>query len=194
MKKEKDTVKKPFYKKWWFWLIVVIVVIGAIGSQGSDKKADTSDNSSTPATEQSTEVSSEATESTPETESVAHREGMYGVSDKDIDSIDATFSTMDVRNDTTGNWKISTIAENVNLEEYALSYYKKYFTDDSQIHGIVNFNYKTTTKISVMGDRLDVTVYEYVDKEEHDAKLLYSGMLLKEYNVYLDNGDIEEIQ
>lgn len=41
---------------------------------------------------------------------------------------------------------------------------------------------------------LDVTIYEYVDKEEHDAKKLFSGMLLTEYFVYIDNGDIEEVQ
>lgn len=36
--------------------------------------------------------------------------------------------------------------------------------------------------------------YEYVDKEEHDAKLLFSGKLLKEYHVNKDTGEIEEIQ
>ena len=75
-----------------------------------------------------------------------------------------------------------------------LSYYKEYFKSDDEIHAIVNFNYKTTTKISVMGNLLDVSVYEYVDKEEHDAKLLFSGMLLKEYHVNKDTGEIEEIQ
>ena len=80
------------------------------------------------------------------------------------------------------------------MQEYALSYYQKYFTDDKEIHGIVNFNSNTTTKISVLGDMLDVTVYEYVDGEEHDADKLFSGMLLKQYFVYLDNGDIEEVQ
>ena len=40
----------------------------------------------------------------------------------------------------------------------------------------------------------DVSVYEYVDKEEHDTKLLFSGMLLKEYHVNKDTGEIEEIQ
>ena len=34
-----------------------------------------------------------------------------------------------------------------------------------------------------MGDMLDVTVYEYVDGEEHDADKLFSGMLLKQYFV-----------
>lgn len=80
------------------------------------------------------------------------------------------------------------------MQDYALDYYKKYFKSDDEIHAIVNFNYNTTTKISVMGNLLDVTVYEYVDKEEHDAKLLFSGMLLKEYHVNIDTGEIQEIQ
>lgn len=36
--------------------------------------------------------------------------------------------------------------------------------------------------------------HEYVDKEEHDAKIMSSGMVLSEYYIYLDNGDIEKIQ
>ena len=117
-----------------------------------------------------------------------------GRAGKNIDDIGAYFSVSDVRNDVTGNWRISTIAENVDIQEYALSYYKEYFKDDKEIHAIVNFNYKTTTKISVIGNTLDVSIYDYVDGEEHDAKLLFSGTLLKEYSVNMDNGSIEEIQ
>lgn len=107
---------------------------------------------------------------------------------------DISFVVSDVRNDVTGNWRIAKIAENIEIQDYALNYYKKYFKNDNEIHAIVNFNYKTTTKISVMGNLLDVTIYEYVDKEEHDANLLFSGMLLKEYHVNKDTGEIEEIQ
>ncbi len=32
--------KKPFFKKWWFWLIVVIVILGILGSSGSDDNAE----------------------------------------------------------------------------------------------------------------------------------------------------------
>ena len=76
-----------------------------------------------------------------------------------------SFRADKVRNDTTGNWRISLIAENIDVSEYALDYYKQYFTDDSEIHFIVNFNYNTTTKIMVMGGDLDVTVQEYVAKK-----------------------------
>lgn len=107
---------------------------------------------------------------------------------------DISFVVTNVPNDVTGNWRIASIAENIEMQDYALDYYKEYLKSDDEIHAIVNFNYKTTTKISVMGNLLDVSVYEYVDKEEHDAKLLFSGMLLKEYHVNKDTGEIEEIQ
>ena len=121
---------------------------------------------------------------------------MYGVSDKDIESldIDSDFTVSKVINDVTGNWRISVINKSMNFEEYALSYYKKYFTDDKEIHAIVNFAYNTTTKIQVLGDTLGITVYEYVKDEEHDAKALFGGMLYSEYRIYLDNGDIVKVE
>ncbi len=38
--------KKPFYKKWWTWLIIIIVIIG-VGSQMGDKSNNTSTKSTT---------------------------------------------------------------------------------------------------------------------------------------------------
>lgn len=109
-----------------------------------------------------------------------------------LDGID--FRADKVRNDTTGNWRISLIAENIDMSEYALDYYKQYFTDDSEIHFIVNFNYNTTTKIMVMGSDLDVTVQDYVSKEEHDANVLGSGTVLAEYFVNKETGEIEKVR
>lgn len=126
-------------------------------------------------------------------EKTSHREGMFGISNKDVDDIDGTFSRNKVRNDTTGNWRISTIAANIQMVDYALSYYEWYMLDD-EIHFIVNFNYNTTTCIQYMNGCIFVTVHEYVDGEEHDANLLGGGMVLAQYIVYPDNGDIEEIQ
>lgn len=31
-----EELKRPIYKRWWFWAIVIIIVIGAIASQGRD--------------------------------------------------------------------------------------------------------------------------------------------------------------
>lgn len=99
-----------------------------------------------------------------------------------------------VNYDTTGKWKKVLISEDISIKDKALDYYKTYFNNDSEIHAIVNFANKTTTKISVLGTYLDVTTYEYVKGEENDANLMFSGMLLKEYFVDINTGEIEEIQ
>lgn len=98
------------------------------------------------------------------------------------------------RNDMTGNWRLARIAEDINIEEYAVDYYNNYFKSDSEVHIIINFTLNTTTCITSMGNILDVTTMEYVDKEEHDAKLACSGTLLSEYHVNIDTGEIEKIQ
>lgn len=125
-------------------------------------------------------------------ESTAPEAEPASVESSPLDGI--SFRADKARNDTTGNWRISLIAENIDMSEYALDYYKQYFTDDSEIHFIVNFNYNTTTKIMVMGGDLDVTVQEYVAKEEHDAKMLGSGTVLAEYFVNIETGEIEKVR
>lgn len=216
--------KKRFYqKKWFLWLCLIIfppvgiillwtihksmkkvtkIVLSVVFalwflmlmvgmSGGSSDNPTNTPPDSTPPIEQGEQATGQK-----EDETVPHREGMYGVSDKDIDSLDieSQFTVSDVRNDVTGNWRISVINKSMNFEEYALSYYNKYFTDDKEIHAIVNFAYMTTTKITVVGDKLDITVYEYVKDEEHDAKKLFGGMLYSEYQIYLDNGDIAKVE
>ena len=52
---------------------------------------------------------------------------------------------------------------------------------------------KTSTSIRDIGGILYVSVYEYVDGEEHDAKIMFSGMHLSDYMIYIDNGDIEKV-
>lgn len=148
-----------------------------------------------------TEISSEtevqySEESAPSTETeavqseipTAIKSGNY-----EIDGIDFLYSDS-VRNDVTGNWRISLISDSATPETYALDYYNTLFSSDDEIHAIVNFSLNTTTKISVLyAGVLDVTVLEYVDGEEHDAKKLFGGSLLKEYWVHTDTGEIEEL-
>ena len=130
-----------------------------------------------------------------ETEEVPHRtnDEIVGVSDKSISDTTILFKDS-VRNDITGNWRLSELAEIFEFNEYVLSYYHNYFSNDSEIHAIINYSTKTTTSVSVLGDRLDVCTYEYVEGEEKDANQLFTGLFLAEYHVYLDNGDIEKIQ
>lgn len=161
-------------------LLALAVSLTACGSSASSTASSVA--SSAPA---SSVASSVAESTAPEAEPAsAESSPLDGIS----------FRADKVRNDTTGNWRISLIAENIDMSEYALDYYKQYFTDDSEIHFIVNFNYNTTTKIMVMGGDLDVTVQEYVAKEEHDAKMLGSGTVLAEYFVNIETGEIEKVR
>lgn len=125
---------------------------------------------------------------------IKKRENIIGTSDKNFINLSDS-KPSSVRNDKTGNWKISTVATTDDILEYINSYYKVNFSNNKEIHGIVNFTLNTTTKISQLFDNVvAVTIHEYVDKEEHDANKLFSGMVLGEYWIYLDNGDIEKIK
>lgn len=72
--------------------------------------------------------------------------------------------------------------------------YKLTNNHSNEYHIIINFTLNTTSNITVIGNLLDVTTYDYVDQEEHDAKLACSGTLLSEYHVNIDTGEIEKIQ
>lgn len=122
---------------------------------------------------------------------VKEKDKIVGVSDKDFLTITKS-KPSDVRNDKTGKWKKVTVADSFNIEEYALSY-KDTYMKDGDVHFVINFTNKTTTRLNYSSQLLFVTVHEYVDKEEHDASKMPSGMVLKDYIIYPD-GDIEEVQ
>lgn len=124
---------------------------------------------------------------------VPHRPGeeIVGVSDKDVSEISMNFAG-NVRNDVTENWRYSTTSEDIDIENYALSYYQEYFESDNEIHGIINFTRKTTARLNVSGNMIFLSLYDYVDGEEHDAKIMFSGTPLASYIIYTDNGDIEK--
>ncbi len=124
---------------------------------------------------------------------VEHRTGenIVGISDKSLSGI--RFAVNKVQNDVTGNWKISTINEDIDIEYYAAAYAKLYIHNKSQVHAIVNFTRNTTTSIKKDGNIIYVDIYDYVNGEEFDADLLFTGTLLQQYFVYVDNGDIEKI-
>ncbi len=115
--------------------------------------------------------------------------GTYNIND-----VEFWFSDS-VINDITGKWKLSSIASSIDITEYAIDYYNTLFSSDDEIHAIVNFSLNTTTSLSVLSDGiLDVAIHEYIDGEEHDAKILFGGMLLAEYEININTGDIKEIQ
>lgn len=122
-------------------------------------------------------------------------EDVIGKSAKDIDEVDDDILLdKTVINDSNDNLRLARITYRGSLEEYIMSYYEKYFSSDDEIHYIVNFTTKTTTCIANMGSFLSVTITEYVDKEEHDASTLGSGMVYGQYYIYFGTNDIEKIQ
>ena len=122
------------------------------------------------------------------------RENLVGISNKPFSNIEES-NPKPVRNDKTGKWKIIKVATDKNILEYTKSYYNSNFNSDNEIHAIVNFTTNTTTKISkVSSNILSVTIHQYIDNEEHNADILFGGKVINEYNIYLDNGDIQKIR
>ena len=179
-------------------LIIVLGIYEFATYEPSNIPSETFVNSSNNEAKAKEEAEAKAKEETEAKENVSttptiNRENIIGTSNKDFKKISTSKPTK-VRNDTTGNWKLSKIATTDDILEYAKSYYDNNFTSDDEIHAIVNFTLNTTTCVSTLFDNIiSVTIHEYVDKEEHDANKLFSGMVLGDYWIYLDNGDIEKI-
>lgn len=95
-----------------------------------------------------------------------------------------------VQGDVTGKWRIVKVANSTPPEEYAVDYARAYIENtDTTVHYIVNFTLKTTSQITVTFGTISVITTEYVDKEEHNAKIIGEGMLLGEEYYKLENGE-----
>ena len=178
-------------------IIIAAAIISLLPSGKKDTDATTKE-AETVSTEPAAKMETVEPTSDPESESesakeVEHRSGdeIIGISEKDISDLHLVYYES-VIDDVTGKWRLSVMSEDVDIQDYVYSYYNKYFKDDTEIHGIVNLSSNTTARISCVSGMLFVTEYSYVDGEEHDAKLLYSGTPIKSYIVYTDNGDIEK--
>ncbi|WP_231169760.1 hypothetical protein [Clostridium botulinum] len=253
---ENNKIKKPFYKRWWVWVIAIIVIMFIWGGSGSSNKSTNTKSTETALTTQDKEllkkhykdfnveqrtqfvkiidkynamndtdkneikidferlskeretenrkwekkdneeaVKNKKTEVKEDKNKIPElkRENIIGISNKDFKKLSEQ-KPREVRNDTTGNWRLTTISDNCDIKDYALSYYNENFENNNQIHAIVNFTTNTTTKISDMGNLIEVIVLQRVEKEEHDAKKLFGGMKLAHYWIYKDNGEIEKIK
>lgn len=94
-----------------------------------------------------------------------------------------------VRNDVTGKWRRATTADSFVPADYALEYYNEMFSSDDEIHSIWNATLKTNTRITASSGLLFVDTLEYVEGEEHDAKLMFSGMLLDSKIINIETGE-----
>ena len=94
-----------------------------------------------------------------------------------------------VRNDVTGQWKISTTSDSLVPADYAIEYYNALFSSDDEIHAIWNATLNTTTRITVSNGMLYVDTLEYVAGEEHDANILFSGNVLDSKIINIETGE-----
>jgi len=91
--------------------------------------------------------------------------------------------------DVTGRWRKALVATYEVIQDYAVDYYRAYFKADNEVHVIYNFTLKTVNCLTVSGDTLIVRVTEYVDGEEHDAKVACSGLSLASYRFSISSGE-----
>lgn len=83
-----------------------------------------------------------------------------------------------VENDITDNLRRSATSDSFIPADYAYEYYKNVFSSNDEIHAIWNATLRTTTCIKVVSGLLFVDTFEYVDGEEHNANIMFSGQQL----------------
>lgn len=170
------------------WALYLLIAV-------SGKNSSSQHQESTPVQAVETEAAAEPTvmptaEPTPEADPEAALRDAFNAS---IGGSGLTFYKS-VRNDTTGRWRCAVIYTGENMVDHALEYYKAYFESDDELHFVCNLGLKTTTALRVVLGNLQVDVHEYVDGEEHDAKILNSGALLGSYWVNLETGAVEALE
>lgn len=175
-------------------LVAFIIIYTSInGSFPSRSDSDSSQTSGTTQDEASGEEASDTSSLTAEAApsptllpSITIESGSY-----QVNGIEFWFSDS-VINDETGKWKISTMSDTTDITEYAVGYYQKLFSSDDEIHAIINYATNTTASLSMQqAGTLNISVYEHLDEEEHDAANLFGGALLAEYEINVETGEIQ---
>lgn len=171
-------------KKKIYFLLLCIAISVSFLSCSSDK----AENQTEPEEQFPQETKKESIESDePENDDEAIKSGNYtlpcGMKIQFFDT---------VRNDSTGNWRRAATSDSYVPADYALEYYKEMFASDDEIHSIWNATLGTNTRISVALGMLYVDTLEYVAGEEHDANIMFSGMLLDSRIIDIETGELIE--
>jgi len=169
-------------KKYIAILIAALMMFSMVGCGGSDTSTEVA----------SDETVEETTETADSEEPANDKAALQDAFEESVGNGLVTFES-DVRNDATGNWRLAKYASSENIVDHLKEYYEAYFESDDEIHFVINFTLGTTTVIRSSGESLTVSVHEYYDGEEHDAKVMPGGAVLQEYVYYLDTGELEEL-
>lgn len=97
-----------------------------------------------------------------------------------------------VPNDKTGCWRMSTTETGSIAFDYAVEYYNEMFSDDDEIHAIINKPYKTTTALSTSSGILFVDIHAYSEREEKNADQLFGGDLIDSKMFDIKTGELIE--
>lgn len=184
----KNKLSKPSVFKTILSVLAIFFVIGIVTSIFSGEKDDGRQNEDTGREENISTDQEPDTDADPVDEQEALREQF----NESLGEGSALFYK-NVRNDVTGRWRLFLFHSGENIVDHAIDYYSAYFESDDEVHLAVNLGLKTTSVITCSAGCLFVDVHEYIDKEEHDAKILGSGMLLKQYIIDLSSGEIDDI-
>ena len=171
--------------KIWIPAAVVIFLVGCFLMPQSEQASDPAPAQTQEDVEPTGDTSSDPVAEPEPEETQAVGESMEDISVVFYDS---------VANDVTGRWRLALVSDGLDMEKYAVSYYQTYFESDAEIHFVVDFTRNTTTKISYVLGSLSVDVYDHVDGEEHDAKVMPAGTKLASYLVDVATGEIEEVE
>ena len=154
-------------------------------------------NSSSGVSETQTSSVTSSTASTSSETSVVEASSSSVVEEADTKHKSQTVNGVDVnwigavRGDVTGNWYVCAVVDSTEpVDQYSLDYYNAFFESDTEILGVWNVRLQTMTKIAVVGGELNATTHEYVKGEEHDADLMYSGMVLTDNFYDMTTGEL----
>ena len=176
-------------KKFLIWLLCIAAAV-SITACSSDKTSSTEESSSISSSSSEGESSEEpaAPEEPEETSSVSSSSAV--IQGKHILPCGMTlFYYNSVENDVIGNLRRSATADNYTPEEYALEYYNEMFSSADEVQSVGKTIQGTNTRLSVSDNFLFVDTLKYVEGEEHDANLLFSGDLLDSMVINLETGE-----
>ncbi|MCR5626563.1 MAG: hypothetical protein K6F99_04540 [Lachnospiraceae bacterium] len=120
-----------------------------------------------------------------------NRTNITGSSNLDFDEIETNVVLAAVNGDDTGLLRYCTVKTDKDLKGYIFSYYDKHFDTADEIHGIINTENNTITKIECVGEYVVVSVYPYKEGQENNVMSIFPGEPKEQYNVFLDNGDVQ---